>query len=90
MKFRAALMAGGILAVTLSTGIGHTSAFEQRDSVGHLRGPYNIAFFHRHNAAFRIGSAIHFAHAKQHDLLLLSPLKDHEKADAGFNAECMG
>ncbi len=61
--------------------------FEQRDTVSYLRGPYNTAFFRRHNRAFRVGAALHFSHAKQHDVLLLTPLSDHERADAAFDRE---
>lgn len=61
--------------------------FEKRDTVSYLRGPYNTAFFRRHNHAFRVGAALHFSHAKQHDVLLLTPLSDHERADAAFDRE---
>ncbi len=63
------------------------SCFERRNSVSYLRGPYNTAFFWRHNRAFRIGAALHFSHAKQHDMLLLTPLSDHQRADAAFDRE---
>jgi len=62
-------------------------AAEQRNEVSYLRGPYNTAFFDRHNRAFRIGAALHFSHARQHDVLLKTPLSEHQSADAGFNAE---
>ena len=55
---------------------------EQRDDVSYLRGPYNGAFFHREEEAFRIGAAIHFAHGIQHDILQLEPLSDHRDTDA--------
>ncbi|RJP16203.1 MAG: hypothetical protein C4520_18685 [Candidatus Abyssobacteria bacterium SURF_5] len=51
----------------------HAAFSDQRNMVSYLRGPYNIDFFYRHNAAFRISAAIHFAHAKQHDILQLTP-----------------
>jgi hypothetical protein len=64
-----------------------TPAVEQRNEVSYLRGPYNTAFFDRHNRAFRIGAALHFSHARQHDVLLKTPLSEHERVDAGFDAE---
>lgn len=57
-------------------------ALEQRDDVSYLRGPYNGAFFHRENEAFRVSAAIHFAHGIQHDILELTPLSDHAAVDA--------
>jgi len=62
-------------------------SLEQRDHVSFLRGPYNGAFFHRENEAFRIGSSIHFAHGIQHDILQLEPLNDHERSDGRADAE---
>lgn len=60
---------------------------ESRNEVSFLRGRYNTALYRRHNQAFRVGAALHFSHAKQHDVLLLTPLEEHEKADADFNRE---
>ncbi|MFP5212601.1 MAG: hypothetical protein ACLGPL_04410 [Acidobacteriota bacterium] len=74
-----ALLALGFLWVETSFSI------EQRDEVSYLRGPYNEAFFHRNNQAFRVGAAIHYAHGIQHDYLLLNPMSDHEKTDAKAN-----
>jgi hypothetical protein len=62
-------------------------ALQQRDMVGHLRGPYNLAFFYRHRPAFRISAAIHIAHAVQHDILQLTPLNEHEATDLSTDAE---
>ena len=62
-------------------------ALEQRNDVSYLRGPYNGAFFHRENEAFRIGAAIHFAHGIQHDILQLEPLSDHEMTDGKTDAD---
>lgn len=61
-------------------------ALEQRSDVSYLRGPYNGAFFHRENEAFRVGAAIHFAHGIQHDILQLEPLKDHQMTDGRTDA----
>ncbi len=63
--------------------------FEPRTEVSYLRGPYNIAFFHRHNDSFRMSAAMHFEHGKQHDVLLLTPIARNEHFDEMFNAECM-
>jgi hypothetical protein len=38
-------------------------------------------------SAFRVSSALHFSHAAQHDVLLLTPFAGHEQADAEFNRE---
>lgn len=65
----------------------HSSAIDQRDAVGHLSGPYNLAFYDRHNAAYRISAAIHVAHAAQHDILQLAPLRDHRATDMETDAE---
>lgn len=84
---------GTILLLTgagifLSIVVGWAPAFsEKRNEVSYLRGPYNTAFFWRHTTIFRTGSALHFSHAKQHDVLLLTPFSDHESVDARFDAE---
>jgi hypothetical protein len=62
-------------------------AIEQRNEVFFLRGPYNTAFFYRYNRAFRVGAALHFSHAKLHDVLLLTPFARHAEADAQFDQE---
>ncbi len=36
----------------------------QRNEVGVLAGPYNLAFYSRHNEAYRTSAAVHYAHAK--------------------------
>lgn len=62
------------------------AALEQRNDVSYLRGPYNGAFFHRENEAFRIGAAIHFTHGIQHDILQLDQMQDHERTDGKTDA----
>jgi|GEM_PF-564241 len=62
---------------------------EQRDEAAFRRAGYNLEFFERHNPSFRTGAAIHFAHAKQHDVLALTPLSDAAREDAEFDAECL-
>lgn len=59
--------------------------FEQRNEVGHLLGPYNSAFFFRHNSSFRYSGAFHFHHSLQHDLLQLTPLERRHAVDAEFD-----
>jgi len=71
-------------------GIGRALALEQRNEVSFLRGPYNLAFFYRHNLAYRIGAGMHFFHSKQHDLLQLTPFEDHAAVDARFDKEALG
>jgi len=73
-----------VVIVALSPGLA-----EKRDEVSYLRGPYNTAFYKRHYRAFRVSSALHFSHAKQHDVLLLTPLNDHERADNDFDRESL-
>jgi hypothetical protein len=73
--------------IGLGSGDLYALSFEQRHEVSYLRGPYNTALFWRHNEAFRIGAALHFSHAKQHDVLLLSPLNDHQSTDTEFDRE---
>ncbi|MFN7139743.1 MAG: hypothetical protein ACK4UN_10420 [Limisphaerales bacterium] len=58
------------------------NAVEQRNEVSHLQAKYNNAFFYRHNETFMNGSAIHFAHAIQHDILQLTPLSQHLQVDS--------
>jgi hypothetical protein len=60
---------------------------EQRNEVSYLRGPYILDFYHRHNDAFRSGAAIHFAHGKQHDTLLSTPLRDSQWVDQRTDRE---
>lgn len=65
-------------------------ALEQRNEVSFERGPYNLAFYHRHNLAYRIGAGMHFFHSKQHDLLQKTRLEDHESVDSRFEKEARG
>lgn len=62
-------------------------ALEQRDKVYHLVGPYNTAFYDRHNASYRTSAAIHYGHARQHDYLELTPLAEHAERDAVWNED---
>lgn len=76
-----------VLAVLSLPACGPTVTTERRDEVGFLRGRYNTELYRRHNEAFRIGAALHFAHGKQHDVLWLTPLADHEAVDVEFDRE---
>ena len=60
---------------------------ERRNEVSFKRGRYNTAQFKRHNRTFRYSAAMHFQHGKQHDVLQLTPLADHEKEDAEFDRQ---
>lgn len=60
---------------------------EARNEVSYRRGPYNTALFYRHNETFRNGAAIHFAHAKAHDVLEMTPLSKHAEVDARTDGE---
>lgn len=62
-----------------------SKSLEQRNEVSFLRGKYNTAQYKRHRNTFRYSAAMHFQHGKQHDVLQLTPLTDHEKEDADFN-----
>jgi hypothetical protein len=62
-----------------------SKSLEQRNEISFLRGNYNIAQYKRHRNTFRYSAAMHYQHGKQHDVLQLTPLKDHEKEDADFN-----
>lgn len=75
-----------LVAATLS-GCGSVVTTEQRNAVSFLRGRYNTALYRRHNQAFRVGAALHFAHAKQHDVLWLTALEKHGVEDAEFDRE---
>ena len=61
--------------------------FEQRNMPAFRRGPYNQAFFFRHNDQYRTSAAIHFAHGKAHDVPQLTPLDKSYYYDTSFNAE---
>jgi hypothetical protein len=83
---------GRVMSIAISIGLAMAlampaTAVERRNEVSYLRGPYNIAFFKRHNASFRVAAALHFSHAKQHDVLLLTPFAQHAEVDAQFDQE---
>lgn len=53
----------------------------QRDEVGVLVGPNSLAFYGWPNEADRTSAAVHYARAKEHDVLQLTPL---DRYDAGL------
>lgn len=65
----------------------HPATAEQRNEVTYLRGPYNTAYFKRHNQDFRLSAAFHFNHGRQHDVLLLTPFSRHVEEDAKLDQE---
>lgn len=65
----------------------HQGAAEQRSEISYLRGKYNQAFFYRHNDSYRYSAAFHYYHAKQHDVLQLTPLADRHQVDIGFDGD---
>ena len=76
----------GLLLLLVSVAPAQALALEQRNQVSYLNAPYNGAFFHRENEAFRVGAAIHFAHGIQHDILQLDNLSDRDRTDAETDA----
>lgn len=77
-----AIVVALLVAITLKP-----SVAEQRNEVSYLQGRYNNEFFDRHNRAFRTAASLHFSHAKQHDVLLLTPFSQHEKVDVDFDKQ---
>jgi hypothetical protein len=73
-----------IWILLIATGV---SFAETRHEVSYRRGKYNAALFWRHNETFRNGAAIHFAHARQHDILELTPLSEHTVVDERTDRE---
>lgn len=54
---------------------------EKRDAAEERIAGYSEKFYRRHNEAFRIGAAIHYAHGKAHDVLQLKPFARHQQVD---------
>jgi hypothetical protein len=88
-----ALLAKRIFAILLPFGMIlfwvsiKSSNAEQRNEISYLRGKYNQAFFYRHNDSYRYSAAFHYYHAKQHDILQLTPLKDNRQVDIQFDGD---
>ncbi len=90
MPGRRNILAGLGSAAAVAALPGRACAWEQRDDIGFLRGPYNEALYENHNEAYRIGAAMHFFHSKQHDLLLQTPLDEHARYDRLLNDQSLG
>lgn len=76
-----------MLLITAAATQAQDLRWEERNKVSYRRGPYNFDFWKRHNDPYRFSSAIHFAHAKQHDYLQLTPLTKAGYFDGQANAE---
>ena len=85
---RATLGAALLLALAQPSCAG-AFRLHQRDLVVERRAGYNNAFFYRHNASYRRSAAIHFSHAKQHDVLQLTSLEEASAQDADFYGQCV-
>jgi hypothetical protein len=75
--------------LVLGTWAADVFAVERRNEISYLRGPYNIEFYKRHNQAYDISSAIHFAHGRQHDVLQLTPITDNVRQDEKFDRDAV-
>ena len=84
---RRALVAALGLGAAAAAAPRRALALEQRNAVSFLRGPYNEAFFFRHNASYRTSAAMHFFHSKQHDLLQQTSLAERARFDQLLNDE---
>ncbi|MEE2776389.1 MAG: hypothetical protein VYE73_06450 [Acidobacteriota bacterium] len=62
---------------------------EKRSAISHPRTPFRLAFYKRHEPTYQVAGALHFAHGKLHDVLLLHPFAAHAEADAEFYGEIM-
>lgn len=78
-----------VAATVLLVSIGCSLHFEQRDMPFPLRRSYTQAFYERHGHSFRLGGALHYAHARQHDVLELTPLADAERVDDAFDRDAL-
>lgn len=84
MRFLSSVV--GVSAI-VAIAVAQTEAVERRSLASYLRGPYYTELFTRHNRTFRVGAALHFSHAKQHDVLLLTPPARRDEADTAFDRE---
>ncbi|AFY55689.1 hypothetical protein Riv7116_3218 [Rivularia sp. PCC 7116] len=69
------------IAVVVVIGILPAAQAQQRNSVAHPRTPYRLSFYNRHRRSYRVASALHFAHSKLHDVLLLTAFENHAAED---------
>ncbi|MEO0374250.1 MAG: hypothetical protein AAF329_06375, partial [Cyanobacteria bacterium P01_A01_bin.17] len=73
-----------MLAIATTLAMSHiprAATAEQRNLVAHPRTSYQLSFYKRHRRSYRVASALHFAHSKLHDVLLLTPFDKHTKED---------
>jgi len=87
MNRRTRYLAVALASAALAPACGTSPTFELRDDASFVRGPYNAAFFWRHEDPYRFQAAVHVAHALQHDRLQLTPLSEHSAVDARTDAE---
>ena len=78
----AALTGSSLIALL---GLPEMASAEQRNDVSFLRGPYNNAYWNRHQNSDRYSAGFHYHHGKQHDVLMQTQLADHENVDIGFD-----
>lgn len=76
----------GVACVALLLAMPNAHA-ETRGNVEERLAGYSEKFYRRHNEAFRVGAAIHYAHGKAHDVLQLKPFSDHERVDLATNRD---
>jgi hypothetical protein len=70
-----------IATATAIISVAGTVQAEQRKSIAHPRTPYRLSFYNRHRRSYRVAGALHFAHSKLHDVLLLTPFERHALED---------
>lgn len=92
MSFRQSFKRLAALAFAAALTIGqipNPAAAEQRNLIAHPRTSYQLSFYNRHRRSYRVASALHFAHSKLHDVLLLTPFKQHTQEDAKLYQEVL-
>jgi len=82
-----------LILIAIASAFAVTSAkplfAEQRNAIAHPRTPYQLSFYNRHNRSYRVAGALHFAHGKLHDVLLLTPFERHTAEDSKFYQETL-
>ena len=78
------------LATTLLIGITKQPVTaEKRNLIAHPNTPYQLSFYNRHRRSYRVASALHFAHSKLHDVLLLTPFQNSQQEDTKLYKEVL-
>lgn len=62
---------------------------EKRNLVAHPNTSYQLSFYNRHRRSYRVASALHFAHSKLHDVLLLTPFSNSKQEDTKLYNEVL-